>query len=48
MTLPLQTVLLNPGKMEFNFKVNRPIVLPSYNVLPNEIFFSNNLADIED
>jgi hypothetical protein len=33
MEVPLKTVLQNPGKMEFNFKLNRPLVLPSYNVV---------------
>lgn len=36
-TIPLHTVLQNPGKTEFNFKLNRPIALPNYRVLDSEI-----------
>jgi hypothetical protein len=47
MEVPLKTVLQNPGKMEFNFKLNRPLVLPSYNVVQQEVYFSSP-QDIED
>jgi coiled-coil and C2 domain-containing protein 2A len=48
MQVPLKTVLQNPGKMEFNFKLNRPLVLPSYNVVPSEVYFMSSEADIDD
>jgi len=37
--VPLLTVLQNPGKTEFNFKVNRPLCLPTYKVLSQDVFF---------
>ena len=48
MTMPLKTVLMNPGKMEFNFKMERPIALPSYNVLTEEVYFVEREGDLED
>ena len=37
-TIPLQALLTNAGKMDFNFKVNRPLALPAYRVLDDELF----------
>lgn len=37
--VPLLSVLTNPGKTEFNFKVNRPLCLPNYKVLKQDVFF---------
>jgi len=48
MTVPLQTVLQNPNKMEFNFMIERPVVLPSYNVLKEEIYFLEDNAKIDE
>lgn len=36
-TIPLSTILTNPDKIDFNFKVNRPVCMPGYRVLDNEI-----------
>lgn len=48
MKMPLKTVLMNPGKMEFNFKIDRPMVLPSYNVVKDEVYFTQNEADLSE
>lgn len=48
MSVPLKTVLQNPGKMEFNFKIDRPLVLNAYNVIGEEIYFINKEEEIED
>ena len=40
-TIPLQTLLANKGKTDFNFRLNRPICLPNYRVLEDEIYFMN-------
>jgi hypothetical protein len=39
LSIPLKTILMNPGKCEFNFQVNRPLVLPAYNVVTDEVYF---------
>ena len=38
-TIPLLTLLTNPGKTDFNFRLERPVCLPSYRVLNEEIYF---------
>ncbi len=38
-SIPLVTLLQNSGKTDFNFKLNRPICLPNYRVLDDEIYF---------
>ena len=38
-TVPLLTLLTNSGKTDFNFKLERPVCLPSYRVLDDEIYF---------
>lgn len=37
--IPLLTLLQNPGKTDFNFRLERPAVLPNYRVLNEEIYF---------
>ena len=37
--IPLQSILTNPGKWEHNFKLNRPVLLPTYRVPEQEIFY---------
>jgi len=37
--IPLLTLLTNAGKTDFNFKLDRPIVLPNYRVLDQEIYY---------
>lgn len=37
--MPLSTVLCNPDKLDFNFKLDRPLALPAYRVLDDEIYF---------
>ena len=37
--IPLQTLLNNKGKTDYNFRLNRPICLPNYRVLEDEIYF---------
>ena len=37
--MPLQTVLCNPDKIDFNFRLERPLALPAYRVLDDEIYF---------
>ena len=37
--IPLSSVLQNADKMDFNFRLNRPLVLPAYRVLDQEPFF---------
>jgi coiled-coil and C2 domain-containing protein 2A len=36
--IPLLTLLTSTGKIEFNFKINRPFCLPSYRVLAEQFF----------
>jgi hypothetical protein len=38
-TIPLQTVLCNPDKIDFNFRLERPMALSNYRVLDEEIYF---------
>lgn len=38
-TVPLTSVLQNHEKMDFNFTLNRPLVLPSYRILPDEALY---------
>ena len=38
-TIPLQSILTNPGKCDFNFRLNRPLLLPYYRVTENDIYF---------
>lgn len=40
-TVPLVTVLCNPSKLDFNFKLERPVALSAYRVLEQEIYFMN-------
>lgn len=40
-TVPLQTVLCNPDKIDFNFRLERPLALSNYRVLDDEIYFMN-------
>lgn len=35
--IPLSTVLTNYEKTDFNFKLNRPLILPSYRVVNDEL-----------
>ena len=37
--IPLQSILSNPGKCDFNFRLHRPLLLPTYKVTDNEIYF---------
>jgi hypothetical protein len=37
--LPLLTVLYNPDKLDFNFKIDRPLALPAYRVVRDEIYW---------
>jgi len=37
--IPLVTLLTNSGKTDFNFRMERPICLPNYRVLNDEIYF---------
>ena len=39
--IPLVTLLQNSGKTDFNFRIQRPICLPTYRVLSDEIYFMN-------
>ena len=39
--IPLVTLLVNAGKTDFNFRLMRPICLPNYRVLQEEIYFMN-------
>jgi hypothetical protein len=39
--VPLQTVLCNPDKIDFNFRLERPLALSNYRVLDDEIYFMN-------
>ena len=43
-SIPLTSVLSNSEKTEFNFKLNRPLVLPNYRVLEDEIYFMDREA----
>ncbi len=47
--IPIQALLTNNGKMDFNFKIDRPLALPSYRVIGSEIYFAaqdpNNIKD---
>ena len=38
-TIPLQTLLANKGKTDFNFRLVRPMCLPNYRVMNTEIYF---------
>ena len=38
-SIPLITLLLNGGKTDFNFRLERPVCLPNYRVLDDEIYF---------
>lgn len=38
-TIPLITLLTNSGKTDFDFRLNRPVCLPNYRVLNDEIYF---------
>lgn len=40
-TVPLVTVLCNPSKLDYNFKLERPVALSAYRVLEQEIYFMN-------
>ena len=40
-TIPLSTILMNHDKMDFNFKLNRPVIIPAYRLLDDEIYFMN-------
>ena len=46
-TIPLSSVLSNPGKCDFNFRIQRPILLPNYRVTENEIYFMGT-KDLKD
>ena len=37
-SVPLQTILYNPPKMEAMFKVNRPLALFNYLIIKDNIF----------
>ena len=37
--IPLLTLLTSSGKTDFNFRLERPVCLPSYRVLKEEIYF---------
>ena len=37
--IPLVTLLSNSGKTDFNLRIQRPICLPTYRVLSDEIYF---------
>lgn len=37
--IPLSTILHHYDKMDFNFKLERPLVLPAYRVLDDEAVF---------
>ena len=37
--IPLQSILTNPGKCSFQFRLNRPMLLPTYKVISEEIYF---------
>lgn len=37
--IPLVTLLTNSGKTDFNFRIERPLCLPNYRVLSEEIYF---------
>ena len=37
--IPLQSILSNPAKCDFNFRLNRPLFLPNYRVIGDEIYF---------
>lgn len=37
--VPLSTVLCNTEKLDYNFKLHRPVALPAYRVLDDEIYF---------
>lgn len=45
--MPLSTVLCNPDKLDFNFKLDRPLALPAYRVLDDEIYFKEG-DDLEE
>lgn len=44
----MKTILLNPGKCEFNFQVNRPLVLPAYNVVTEEVYFTKDQEELKE
>ena len=47
--IPIQALLNNNGKMDFNFKSDRPLALPTYRVIGSEIYIAaqdpNNIKD---
>lgn len=50
MSIPMKTILQNPPKIEFSFKIKRPLILPSYMVVPDEVYFidSNEKEKLDD
>ena len=37
--IPLTAVIMSTDRLEFNFKLNRPLALPTYRVLGDDIVF---------
>lgn len=46
--IPLSTVLNNYEKTDFNFKLNRPIILPAYRVVDDELNLMQNNSKLLD
>jgi len=46
--IPLSTVLNNYEKTDFNFKLNRPLILPAYRVVDDELNLMQNNAKLVD
>lgn len=46
--IPLSTVLNNYEKTDFNFKLNRPVILPAYRVVDDELNLMQNNAKLND
>ena len=36
-TIPLSSILMNHDKMDFNFRLNRPLVLPAYRITNDDV-----------
>ena len=46
--IPLSTVLNNYEKTDFNFKLNRPLILPAYRVVDDELNLMQNNSKLVD
>lgn len=46
--MPLVTVLQNREKLDCNFRLDRPVALPSYRVLSDEVYIMDAEAFAEE